>query len=210
MRSHVTSTPRRRLLCLALGAAALLSACDKLSPLGPIPAVFNAVDVTGAEYARVLSLQDPSGQTRTLADFKGKVVFIFFGFTQCPDVCPTTMAEMIEVRRRLGSNADKLQVVFVTIDPERDTPEVLKAYLEAMDPSFLGLRGSLAETEQVAKEFKVFYQKVPGKGGGYTMDHTAGAFVFDPEGQVRLFARYGMDVNLLTADIQQLLGLSPG
>jgi protein SCO1/2 len=140
-----------------------------------------------------------------LSDFKGKVVFVFFGFTQCPDVCPTTMAELAEVRKRLGAEGERLQGVFVTVDPERDTGPVLKAYLQGMDPSFVGLRGSLEQTEAVTREFKVFYQKVPTKNGGYTMDHTAGAFVFDPDGQIRLFVRYGMGVDALTSDIKKLL-----
>jgi protein SCO1/2 len=146
-----------------------------------------------------------NGKPRTLDEFKGKVVFLFFGFTQCPDICPTTMAELAEVRRRLGADGARVQGIFVTVDPERDTPEVLKAYLEGMDPSFVGLRGTLAETEAVGREFKIFYQKVPTKGGNYTMDHTAGAYIFDPAGHLRLFVRYGMKVEELTADIKTLL-----
>ncbi|MGC4061700.1 MAG: SCO family protein [Aquabacterium sp.] len=170
---------------------------------------FNGVDITGANYAQAFSLPDFDGKPRTLADYKGKVVYVFFGFTQCPDVCPTTMAELAEVRRRLGADGDRVQGVFVTVDPERDTAPVLKAYLQAMDKSFVGLRGTLAQTEDTARDFKVFYQKVPTKNGGYTMDHTAGAFVFDPDGQVRLFVRYGMGVDALTADIKQLLASAP-
>lgn len=205
---HTASLSRRQ-LCLVAGASLVLSACDKLgAPSKPV-APFNAVDITGADYARKLTLQDPSGRARSLTEFKGKVVFIFFGFTQCPDVCPTTMAELAEVRRRLGPDGERLQGVFVTVDPERDTGEVLKAYLQAMDPSFVGLRGTLQETEQAGREFKVFYQKVPTQNGGYTMDHTAGAFVFDPEGQVRLFVRYGLGADALTADIKQLLAAPP-
>jgi protein SCO1/2 len=175
----------------------------------PTDAKFNAVDITGANYAHALSLPDFDGKPRTLADFKGKVVYVFFGFTQCPDVCPTTMAELAEVRRRLGPDGDRVQGVFVTVDPERDSGPVLKAYLQGMDKGFIGLRGSVAQTEETARDFKVFYQKVPTKNGGYTMDHTAGAFVFDPDGQVRLFVRYGMGVDALTADIKQLLASAP-
>ena len=169
---------------------------------------FNAVDITGAAYAKQLSLKDVDGKARSLEEFKGKVVFLFFGYTQCPDVCPTTMSDLSAVRKKLGADGDRVQGVFVTVDPERDKPEVLKAYLAAMDPSFVGLHGSLAETEAAAKAFKVFYQKVEGREGGYTIDHTAGAFVFDPQGQVRLFVRYGMGVDALTADIKQLLSTS--
>ena len=169
---------------------------------------FNAVDITGAAYAKQLSLKDIDGKVRSLEEFKGKVVFLFFGYTQCPDVCPTTMSDLTAVRKKLGADGDRVQGVFVTVDPERDKPEVLKAYLAAMDPSFVGLHGSLAETEAAAKAFKVFYQKVEGREGGYTIDHTAGAFVFDPQGQVRLFVRYGMGVDALTANIKQLLSTS--
>ena len=186
-----------------------LAGCDKLRPGGvptPTTAKFNAVDITGADYARRLQLNDVDGKPRSLSEFKGKVVFVFFGFTQCPDVCPTTMAELAEVRRRLGADGDRVQGVFVSVDPERDTPVLLKAYLTGMDPSFIGLTGSLAQIDATAREFKVFYQKVPTSGGGYTLDHTAGAYVFDPTGQVRLFVRYGLGVDALTADLKQLLG----
>lgn len=207
------ASPRRRTLLraattvLSLSALWGLSACDKLSDMtkpkaGPS---FHAVDITGADYARQLKLKDYNGRPRDLAEFKGKVVFVFFGFTQCPDVCPTTMAELAEVRRRLGPDADKLQGVFVSVDPERDTAEVLKGYLQAMDPSFVGLTGTPEEIQQAGREFKVFYQKVPTKSGGYTFDHTAGAYIFDRDGQVRLFARYGMPLDDLTADVRQLL-----
>lgn len=186
---------------------AALAGCDKVRPGGaPKPtAKFNAVDITGADYARRFELKDFDGKPRNLAEFKGKVVFVFFGFTQCPDVCPTTMAELAEVRRRLGADGDRVQGVFVSVDPERDTPVLLKAYLTGMDPSFVGLTGSLEQIEATAREFKVFYQKVPTSGGGYTLDHTAGAYVFDPAGQVRLFVRYGLGVDALTADLKQLL-----
>ncbi|RZL00644.1 MAG: SCO family protein [Rubrivivax sp.] len=171
---------------------------------------FKSVDITGANYAKQFSLTDFNGKKRTLADFKGKVVFVFFGFTQCPEVCPTTMAELAEVKRRLGKDGDRLQGVFITIDPERDTPTVLKEYLTGMDPTFVGLHGSLDEVNAASREFKVFYQKVPTKDGGYTMDHTAGAFVFDPSGQVRLFVRYGLGADALTSDIRQLLASPSG
>lgn len=211
-RPSTRPSARRAWLASALVAGLLgmtmLAACDKVSAPTPKAAAapkFNAVDITGAEYARKLDLTDFDGKPRTLADFKGKVVFVFFGFTQCPDVCPTTMAELAEVRRRLGADGNRVQGVFVTVDPERDKASVLKAYLQGMDPTFIGLRGSLDQTEAIAREFKVFYQKVPTKNGGYTMDHTAGAFIFDTDGQVRLFARYGMKVEELASDIKQLL-----
>jgi protein SCO1/2 len=192
---------------LVCGAAAMLSACDKLRGTATTAAApsFHGVDITGADYAHRLQLTDADGRKRDLAEFKGKVVFVFFGFTQCPDVCPTTMVELAEVRKRLGADGERVQGVFVTVDPERDTAPVLKAYLQGMDPSFVGLRGELSDIEAAAREFKVFFQKVPTKEGNYTMDHTAGAFLFDPDGQVRLFVRYGTKVEDLTADIRQLL-----
>jgi len=203
---------RRAALAALLGGSIVLSGCEKWPfswPGGPkasdAAASFHGVDITGANYAKTLSLKDVDGRARSLGEFKGKVVFLFFGFTQCPDVCPTTMAELAEVRRRLGADGERVQGVFVTVDPERDTPELLKGYLGSMDPSFVGLTGTPDEIKAAAKEFKVFYQKVPTKGGNYTIDHTAGAFVFDPSGQVRLFVRYGMPVDQLLADIRQLL-----
>lgn len=193
-------------MLLASLASLCLSACGRKSAEATAPSVsFNGVDITGAEYARTLSLPDVDGKVRTLAEFKGKVVFLFFGFTQCPDVCPTTMAELAEVRRRLGPDGERVQGIFVTVDPERDKPELLKAYLQGMDPSFIGLRGTLEQTEVVGREFKIFYQKVPTKNDSYTMDHTAGAYVFDPEGHARLFVRYGMAIDALTSDIRNLL-----
>ncbi len=207
--SNPFSSTRRTLLLAGLAGLSLAACEQKAASNGPgaAAAKFNAVDITGATYARKLSMTDFNGKPFELKQFKGKVLFVFFGFTQCPDVCPTTMAELAEVRRRLGADGSRVQGVFVSVDPERDSADVLKAYLQGMDPSFIGLRGSLDQTEAVAREFKVFYQKVPTKSGAsYTMDHTAGAFVFDTDGQVRLFVRYGMGVDALTADIRQLLG----
>jgi protein SCO1/2 len=201
-----------RALCVAaltLGAGAWLTACDNKPAGGPAAEAvsFHGVDITGADYAHRLQLTDVDGKRRDLAEFKGKVVFVFFGFTQCPDVCPTTMAELAEVRKRLGADGERVQGVFISVDPQRDTAAVLKAYLQGMDPSFVGLRGSLEEVDAAAREFKVFFQKVATQGDNYTMDHTAGAFLFDPDGQVRLFVRYGMKVEDLTEDIRTLLKL---
>lgn len=196
----------RRFALLAL-ASMLLAACDKPGGGAPGPAPsFRAVDITGAEYARSLALPDPDDRLRTLADFKGKVTVVFFGYTQCPDVCPTTMAELAQVKKSLGKDGERVQGVFVTVDPERDTPELLKAYMGAFDPSFVALRGSAEQTAAVAKEFKVFYARVPGKTeGSYTMDHTAGSYVFDANGKVRLFVRYGSGAEALAADLKTLL-----
>ena len=192
----------RRFALTALAALAL-AGCQKA---GPDKLGFKGIDLTGAEYARTLNLTDQDGRARSLADFKGKVLVVFFGYTQCPDVCPTTMAEVAEVKRSLGADGDKVQGIFVTIDPERDTAALLKPYLASFDASFVGLRGSEAQTKEAAKEFKVFYAKVPGKQpGSYSMDHTAGSYVFDKEGKVRLFVRHGQGTAPLVADLKQLL-----
>ena len=193
----------RRLVIL--GLAATLIGCDQAGAPSA-KQQFQAVDITGAEYARTLSLLDQNGQARTLADFKGKVTVVFFGYTQCPDVCPTTMAELAQVKKALGKDGERVQGVFVTVDPERDTPAALQAYMASFDPSFVALRGTLEQTKAAAKEFKVFFAKVPGKvEGSYTMDHTAGSYVLDGSGKIRLFVRYGAPAEALTADIKALL-----
>jgi protein SCO1/2 len=192
---------KRRLLLLVAAAALMGCTGDKPKP------AFTNIDITGADYARELSLPDVDGQTRTLADFKGKVVVVFFGFAQCPDVCPTTLAEIAEVRNKLGADGAKVQPVFVTVDPERDTAAVLKEYVRAFGADVVALRGTPEQTQAVARAFKVFYAKVPGKTeGSYTIDHTAGSYVYDPKGQVRLFVRYGGGADKLQSDLQLLLG----
>jgi protein SCO1/2 len=194
-------------LALASLPTLALLGCDAPSSGGPAIA-FKGIDITGAEYARSLSLTDQNGQARTLADFKGKVTVVFFGFTQCPDVCPTTMAELAQVKAALGKDGDRIQGVFVTVDPDRDTAEVLKGYMSGFDPSFVALRGTPEQTAATAKEFKVFYAKVPGKTeGSYSVDHTAGSYVFDAQGKVRLFIRYGSGSQALAADLKTLLAL---
>ena len=182
---------------------ALLAACDRPGPAAPS---FHGTDITGADYAHTLALTDHNGQPRTLADFKGKVVVVFFGYTQCPDACPTTMSELAEAKKSLGKDGERVQGVFVTIDPERDSAEILKNYMTSFDPSFVALRGSAEQTAATAKEFKVFYAKSPGKTpGSYSMDHTAGSYVFDAQGRVRLFERYGSGAEPLAADLKALL-----
>jgi protein SCO1 len=197
--------PSRRLLMTSLAAVALLAGCDRIGLSAPASTPkFNGVDITGADYR--YALPDTAGQTRSNADFKGKVTVVFFGYTQCPDVCPTTMAELAQLKKALGPDGSRLQGVFITVDPERDTPEVLKSYVGAFDPGFVGLRGSAEQTKEVAKSFKVFYAKSPGKTeGSYTMDHTAGSYVFDTQGRVRLFVRYGGGTEALASDIKALL-----
>lgn len=167
---------------------------------------FNGIDITGAEYARTLALPDTTGRVRTLEDFKGKVTVVFFGYTQCPDVCPTTMAELAEVKRSLGADGERVQGVFISVDPERDTPELLHGYISNFDPTFVALRGTVEQTKATAKEFKVFFAKVPSRtGGNYTVDHTAGSYVFDARGRVRLFERYGVGAKALADDLKRLL-----
>lgn len=188
-----------------LGAALLSALLLALAGCNDKPA-FQNTDLTGLDYARDFQLTDHTGHARSLADFRGKAVLVFFGYTQCPDVCPTTMAEMASVMQQLGPDAARLQVLFITLDPERDTQELLAHYVPAFDPRFLGLRGDAAATARVAREFKVFYQKVPGKSAGsYTMDHTAGSYVFDPQGHIRLFVRNGAGTAPLLNDLHLLL-----
>ena len=193
------------LLAFALALAGCNKAAD--APAGaPAPASFKNTDLTGLTYARDFALTDHNGKPRTLADFKGKVVLMFFGYTQCPDVCPTTLTELAQVMKELGPKADQVQVLFVTVDPERDTQALLAQYVPAFDPRFLGLFGDAKATAAVAKEFKVFYAKVPGKEpGSYSMDHTAGSYVFDKDGKVRLFVRHGSGAAPIVHDLKQLL-----
>ena len=201
------SPARAALARRTLATVAVLALVACLGACGPSGPKFKGSDVTGTNYGRVLELTGHDGKPRTLADFKGKVVVLFFGYTQCPDVCPTTMAELAQVKKQLGADGDKLQAIFVTVDPERDSAELLKAYMASFDPAFVALRGTPGETQAVAQGFKVFYQKVPNKDGGegYTLDHTAGAYVFDTQGRTRLFVRYGTPIEAWVADLRTLL-----
>ena len=196
-----TAGSLQRRSVMALGAAALLLAACK-----PNKPSFSSVDVTGADYAKGFELSDHNGQLRRLSDFAGKVVVMFFGYTQCPDVCPATMIELAQVKKLLGADGERLQALFVTLDPERDTPELLKAYMVNFDPMFLALRPTLEQLPLLAKDFKIYYKKVAGKSlDSYTMNHSAGSYIFDTKGQLRLFTRYGSGASVLTADIAQLL-----
>ncbi|HYW58542.1 MAG TPA: SCO family protein [Polaromonas sp.] len=204
--SFFSSPVRKRsaLQWLTLGglsiAAGLLGACSE-SKLQ-----FHSIDITGADYAQDFSLTDHNGQLRSLKDFQGKVVIVFFGFTQCPDVCPTSMAELAEIKKLLGKDGDRLQGLFVTLDPERDTQEVLKAYMANFDATFLALRPELEKLPQLAKDFKIFYKKVDGKTPtSYTLEHSAGSYVFDQQGRVRLYSRYGSGAAGLASDVKLLL-----
>ena len=178
-----------------------------LSACSPKPE-FKNIDITGSTaFGKDFSLIDPDGKARTLADFKGKVVVMFFGYTQCPDICPTTLTEMQQVMTLLGPQSDKVQVLFVTVDPERDTAAILKQYVPSFDPRFLGLRSAdEAALEKVAKDFKIYYKKVPGTSpGSYTMDHTAGSYAFDPQGRLRLYIKHAQGPETLAHDLKELL-----
>ena len=199
-------TVRRRALIALTGAAALSAASSWLTGCTPEKPQFKSIDLTGADYARDFSLLDQYGQLRTVKDFAGKVVVVFFGFTQCPDVCPASMAELAEVKRLLGTDGNRLQAILITVDPERDTPELLKAYMANFDPSFLALRPTPAELPQVAKDYKIYYKKVDGKTkSSYSMDHSAGSYIYDPRGRIRLYNRYGSGAEVLASDIRLLL-----
>jgi protein SCO1/2 len=189
----------RRLLIAAL-TIGLVACSPKLE--------FKNIDITGSTaFGKDFSLLDPDGNVRTLADFKGKVVVMFFGYTQCPDICPTTLTEMQQVMSLLGPQSDKVQVLFVTVDPERDTAAILKQYVPSFDPRFLGLRpADEAALEKVAKDYKIYYKKVPGKSAGsYTMDHTAGSYAFDPEGRLRLYIKHAQGPETLAHDLKELM-----
>ena len=198
MRCSLTTIWRTSVIGFLLAAS--LAGCGGAAPK------FKNTDITGAGYGKELSLTDQDGKPRTLADFRGKAVVLFFGYTHCPDVCPTTLAELAQVMKTLGPEADRVQVLFVTVDPQRDTPAVLRQYVTAFDPRFLGLYGDAAATRRVAGEFKVFYEKHAGEApGAYSMDHSAGTYVIDPAGRLRLFVGYGKAGADLAHDIRVLL-----
>ena len=182
-------------LCLVL-----LAACDGAAPK------FRSTDISGVDYGRSLELTDHHGKLRRLEDWRGKAVVVFFGFTQCPDVCPTTLADMAIAMKQLGPEADRVQVLMVTVDPERDTREVLGKYVPAFDARFLGLSGDLEATRRTAKEFKVYFEKRPGKTPGeYTIDHSAQSYVIDTQGRLRLFVRHDRITEDLAPDLRTLL-----
>ena len=188
-----------RAVAAALLLAVFAAGCSK-------GASFQSTDITGAEFGKSFRLVDHNGQPRELSDFRGKVVVVFFGFTHCPDVCPTTLATLARAMKELGPDGDRVQVLMVTVDPERDTPEVLKQYVTALDPRFLGLTGDSEAVARTAREFKVFYQKNPGDVPGvYSVDHSSGSYVFDPSGRLRLLVTYGQGPDVFAHDIEQLL-----
>jgi protein SCO1 len=181
-------------------AGGLVMACTEVKP------AFAGIDLTGADYAQGFQLPDQNGQTRTLKDFAGKLVVVFFGYTQCPDVCPTSLTELAEAKRLLGAQGDRLQGVFVSVDPERDTPDLMKLYMASFDPSFVALHATPEQLVGLAQSFKVYYKKVAGSAPGtYTMDHSAGSYVYDTKGRIRLYHRYGSGAQALAADLKILL-----
>jgi protein SCO1/2 len=189
-----------------LGSGALACAAFALAACSDSKQQFKSIDLTGADYAKDFQLPDADGRMRSLKEFQGKAVVVFFGYTQCPDVCPTTMAELAQAKKLLGPDGERVQGIFITVDPERDTPQVLKAYMTSFDPGFVALRGTPEQTAAVAKDFKVFYKKVDGKTpDSYTMDHSAASFVFDPQGKLRLYTRYGSGAQALADDLKLLL-----
>jgi len=189
-----------------MAATTLIASVGFLAACSEPQASFSSVDITGADYAKGFELSDHNGKVRHLTDFKGKVVLMFFGYTQCPDVCPTTMSDMAEIKKSLGADGDRLQVLFVTVDPERDTPELLKAYMENFDPSFLALYAPSKQLDALTKDFKIYYKKVEGSTPtNYSMDHSAGSYIYDPKGQLRLFSRYGTPKDVLAKDLKTLL-----
>jgi protein SCO1/2 len=189
-------------LHLAFVLTLALAGCNQ-GPGGP---AFRSTDITGADFGKDFLLTDFNGQQRRLSDFHGKVVAVFFGYTHCPDVCPTTLVELASAVKKLGPEGSRVQVLFLTADPERDTPEILKQYLTAFNPTFLGLRGTPEETAQVAKAFKVLIQKNPGADpNNYTVDHSSGTYVYDSSGRLRLYVSYGQGAEVFAHDIAQLL-----
>jgi protein SCO1/2 len=190
----------RRTALITLAGSVLAACAPESKPQ------FKAVDITGADYARDFALPDTDGKLRSIKDFAGKAVVVFFGYTQCPDVCPTTMAEIADAKKLLGAQGDKVQGVFITIDPERDKPELLKAYIASFGPDMVALRGNDAQTAATAKDFKVYYKKVDGKTpGSYFMEHTAASYIYDPQGRLRLYSRYGAGPQALADDLKLLL-----
>lgn len=198
---------QRRTMLGALSATLLtvaLPACGKSeAALQDI----HGIDLSGATFGDGFQLKDHDGNTRTLADFKGKTVLMFFGFTQCPDVCPTALVNATQIKSLLGPQGDNLQVLFITVDPERDTPEVLREYVKAFDPSFVGLYGNAEETAAVAKAYRVYYAKVP-TGNSYTMEHTALTYVFDDKGKLRMALRHEQTPEQSAEDLRKVMASS--
>ena len=208
----ITTTLPKRQTLMRLAALAALTILTVLATAAGVTGCsekktgFNAVDITGADYAQGFALQDHNGKLRHLSDFQGKVVLLFFGYTQCPDACPTTMADLADIKKSLSKDGERLQVLFISVDPERDTPTLLKAYMENFDPSFLALIAPPDQLPALAKNYKIYYKKVDGNTPtSYSMDHSAGTYIYDPKGRLRLFSRYGAPKEGLGQDLRVLL-----
>lgn len=202
MTAHASPLPERgwKRISALVSMWVALAAC---SPQGP---QFKSIDITGADYAQSFELKDQRGQVRRLDDFKGKVVVVFFGYTQCPDVCPTSLSELAQAKQALGAQGDRLQGIFITVDPQRDTAPLLQAYMDHFDPSFVALIPTPEELPALAQHFKVYYKRVEGKTPtSYTVDHMAGHYIYDPQGRLRLFSRYGSGAAAIAADVKTLL-----
>lgn len=194
---------RLSLLLLAAAAATILALGGCSQDGAPR---FASTDISGADFAKDFRLIDHTGAPRSLADYRGRVVTLFFGYTQCPDVCPTSLAVMAQVAKELGDDAKRVQVLFVTLDPERDTQAMLAQYVAQFDPSFVGLHGNAEQTRQVAQDFRIVYERRDGPTPtSYTLDHSAGTYVFDPQGRVRLYVRHGEPAASIAADLRLLL-----
>ena len=203
IQTHDQPTTRRIFVATALAGVLVPSV---LLGCSPQPVSFQSTDITGAPYATDFRLQDHQGNMRMLSDFRGKVTVVFFGFTQCPDVCPTSMLTMAEVKRLLGSDGNLLQVLLITVDPKRDTLPLLKAYMENFDPTFLALRPQIDALPALTKDFKAYYKKIDGPTPtSYSMDHSAGKYIFDTTGRLRLFSSYGSEATVIAEDIKKLL-----
>ena len=207
----------KKIVCyfILLASTFLIMACKPTSEAASKPTEeaatkttgeFFGTDISAASFANTLNLTDHTGKARTLADFKDKVIVLFFGYTHCPDVCPTTMSDLKNVMKLLGEQSDQVQVLFVTVDPERDTQEILAQFVPSFDKRFIGLRGDEAQTKETLKNFKIFYSKVEGeKQGDYTIDHSAGMYVFDKAGKIRIYMGYGQKIPEMVSDIKKLL-----
>ena len=200
MKKFDIHAPFRGALChlVAVLLLAMLQACSGDKPR------FAGIDLTDTKKDVQFTLSDVNGKERTLEDFRGSYVMLFYGFTQCPDVCPTTLGRAVEVRKKLGADASRLRVVFISVDPDRDTPELLRNYLQAFDPEFVGLRGTGEQTKVAAKALNVFFEKVP-TGGSYTINHTALTYIFDPQGRLRLGMRHEQTVDEFVSDLRLLM-----
>jgi protein SCO1 len=191
-------------LLVGMSALVFLSSCN--SKVGPD---FLSTNITNASFGRDFKLSDHNGDIRSLADFKGKVIVLFFGYTNCPDICPGIMGKLAGTIKKLGNDSNHVQVLFISVDPEHDTPELLKQYVSTFNPTFLGLSGDLQTTKKIAKEFKIAFKKQTGTTrDSYIMEHSTGVYIFDPKGKLRLYVNSGTNMDIISHDISELLRTS--